>query len=392
MITLVIIIVFSYVQRYPSTSTFIPLIFIVLFWRVMLGIAGFIALAERKTFYAFGELITKNSLTSNEFHTWFYRLVGCWYQWNGGNYLKIARVGYAVNGRFPTIAFFPLYPMLCRALGSLISNQIVAGLLVSHIAFAVALYFLYDLITKDFDFQTAYTTILLILVFPTSFFFIASFTESLAFALLVIVVWAARREHWWVAGCAGALLALTRLPGVFSALIILVAYLRARGWRAVRYDALAALLPPVGLALFMLWQWQHFGEPLAFLWAQQAWGQRISMPSTTFATWLPTLTQDTAPIAVFQAVVYVVFIALTVLALWRLPLVYGLSTLLMLLPSYTSNLIHSLPRYVLLGSLTFVAVALLVRGRPWLYYGIIATCAPLLVLGTMLFVNSFWMG
>src|SRR3712207_7904720 len=43
--------------------------------------------------------------------------------------------------------------------------------------------------------------------------------------------WALRRQRWWLAGIAGFLLALTRLPGVLTAPIILLMYLDHERWR-----------------------------------------------------------------------------------------------------------------------------------------------------------------
>jgi Gpi18-like mannosyltransferase len=186
-------------------------------------------------------------------------LAAGWSHWDSQHYLSIASTGYEFYGqRWPNAAFFPLYPLLIRATAPLIGgSEMVAALVLAQLGLFGALLLLYDLLAHDFGRAVAYRSLLLLLLAPTSFFFAAIYSESLALLLLVATLWAIGRERWWLAGTAGFLLALTRLPGVLIAPIILFAYLQRLGWRwrAIRPPALAALLPPIGLGLFMLYQW-----------------------------------------------------------------------------------------------------------------------------------------
>ena len=63
---------------------------------------------------------------------------------------------------------------------------------------------------------------LLICVFPTSYFFLMPYTESLFFLLAVTAFWGARRGEWAVAATAAALAALTRSVGIVLAPALLV--------------------------------------------------------------------------------------------------------------------------------------------------------------------------
>ena len=66
--------------------------------------------------------------------------------------------------------------------------------------------------------HTARTTILLIAIFPTAFFFLAPYSESPFLLLSVSAFWFARRDRWALAGLMGALAALTRSIGVLLVL------------------------------------------------------------------------------------------------------------------------------------------------------------------------------
>jgi Mannosyltransferase (PIG-V) len=320
-------------------------------------------------------------------------LVDGWVHWDGRHYIAIASTGYEFDGqRWPNMAFFPLYPILIRVLAPLVGNNFaIAALLVAQLAFFVALLLLYDLVAHDFDHDIAYRSLFLLLVVPTSFFFATPYSESLALALLVAAIWALRRERWWLAGIAGFLLALTRLPGVLIAPILALAYLRQIGWRwrAIRIPALTALLPPVGLGMFMLYQWQRFGTPFAFLIAQRQWKNWLSPPWVIPERLLKALADlPSWPNAAFQAVFWLSFIALAIAALRRLPLLYSITLLLFLLPPYFSNWPWSISRHALLGFPAFVVLALW-TDRLWVRRLLAVGMFVLLLLATCLFVNGF---
>ena len=92
-----------------------------------------------------------------------------WANFDGEHYLSISQIGY----RGLEQAFFPIYPLLMNVLskpfGGSIETSVLMGFLVSNIAFVLAIHFLYKLIKLDFPKEIAILTILLMLVFPTSF-------------------------------------------------------------------------------------------------------------------------------------------------------------------------------------------------------------------------------
>ena len=323
------------------------------------------------------------------------RILGsAWMRWDSEHYQAIATTGYTFEGvPWPNIAFFPLYPIMIRLGTPLVGGSItIAALLISNLALMAALLLLYDLVARDFDQVVAYRSVLVLLLFPTSFYLVAGYTESLALALAVAAVWAMRRERWWLAGAAGFLLALTRVPGVLIAPVLACAYLQHHGWKwkmIFRPQFLAVFLPPLGLASFMLYQWLHFGTPFAFLIAQQSWNNGMAVPwvipqkilraARSSAEW---------EMAVIQLAVWLSFIGLAIIGLRRLPLTYGLTALLLLLPAFLANQRGSLIRHVLIGFPMFVVLALTAR-QLWVRWLVFSLMLPLLVVFTLMFVNGF---
>ena len=121
-------------------------------------------------------------------------------RWDSVWYLTIAKSGYADNLR--RMAFFPVYPGLIHIVGFFTRSDLVAGVLISLVAFAVALALLHRLVLLDFGEDVAETTVMLIAFCPVAFFFSAVYTESLFLALSVGAIYAARRERWLARGSA----------------------------------------------------------------------------------------------------------------------------------------------------------------------------------------------
>ncbi len=136
-------------------------------------------------------------------------------------YLSIVEHGYAPGSALhqPTNwAFYPLYPLLISLVGRLFGSTdrayLAAGLLIANAAALVALSYLYRLIERDFDKQTAQRALYLLLAFPTAFYFSALYPESLWLALAISCLYYARQRRWQLAGPLGALAAATRPQGL----------------------------------------------------------------------------------------------------------------------------------------------------------------------------------
>ncbi|HYM45624.1 MAG TPA: mannosyltransferase family protein [Solirubrobacteraceae bacterium] len=185
-------------------------------------------------------------------------------RWDSGFYLSIADHGYHSA---ELSAFFPLYPLTIKAVGFLSGSLQIAGIAVSLISFAVALYFLQRLVTLELGKEHARTAVLALAFFPTAMFFSTIYPEALLLALTIGAVYAARTGRWAWAGILGALASATHDSGVLVAIPIALLYLygpRADGdqaletssttwWRAryrPRLDFLWLALVPCGLIAF----------------------------------------------------------------------------------------------------------------------------------------------
>lgn len=357
-------------------------------------------------------------------------------RWDSVWYLTIARFGYAHIRR--RMAFYPLYPGLIHILAWVVRSDLVAGVLISVISFAVALVLLHRLVRLDFDSEVADTTVLLLAFCPVSFFFSAVYTESLFLALSVATIYAARRERWIVCGLCGFAAALSRNGGIALILPVAVIYLygpRAAadaaltrwagaraGWRRLlpRYrlgpGVLWLALIPAGLGAYIAYLGIRYGDalapfrvesdwyrhttfPLSTAWdgAKQAWDglrQLIQGPVPPYR--VPTYAQGVIS-AALQDIYLFGFLVLGVIGLvcviWRLGAAYALYTLGLLVLSLADPVslqpLASLPRYELMIFPLFIWGAQWLTRRRLVVYAIPAL-AVLLGVFTVEFATWRW--
>lgn len=103
-------------------------------------------------------------------------LAAPWYRWDTVNYIEIAQNGYAnpQNTIWP-----PLYPLLIRGGLALGLHPLAAALLVSNAAALGFFWLLYRLAEREWDAALARHTLLAVVIFPTAFFLVAGYSESL---------------------------------------------------------------------------------------------------------------------------------------------------------------------------------------------------------------------
>jgi hypothetical protein len=239
-------------------------------------------------------------------------------RWDAAWYLVIARYGYRPDfGAFTSSrdAFFPLYPLGVRSLGATGLPLVLAGVLLSTGALALALYGIHRLTTlelggaaaraghtlldararpsKSSPQQVARLAVIVTAFAPMAFFLSAVYSESLYLALSVGLFYAARRGRFLTAGLLAALAAATRSAGIVLLLPALMLYAygpredrapdfaTARGLAPryrLRKDVLWLGLAPLGLFAYLLYLSLAGGDALAPFHAQDVWGRHFAGP------------------------------------------------------------------------------------------------------------------
>ncbi len=157
----------------------------------------------------------------------FYALIQAWHRYDTAWYVKISIQGYKADS---AIVFPPLYPILVRLVAPFSGSTVMASLVVSNMACLIALILLFKLVMVEFnDRGLAWRTLIGLAIFPTAYYLVAGYTESLYLALTLGAWLAVLQKRWWLTGLLAGLASLVRLQGVILCLpLFWIAYVQFR--------------------------------------------------------------------------------------------------------------------------------------------------------------------
>ncbi|MCL4417837.1 MAG: hypothetical protein M1365_14295, partial [Actinobacteria bacterium] len=325
-----------------------------------------------------------------------------WANFDGEHYLSIAIFGY----KYLEQAFFPVYPTLIsifarpdpyNLLVSLI-NSTLTGLIISNVSFVLALIFLFELIKIDFSKQIAYLTIILILIFPTSFYFGAVYNESLFLLFSVLSFYNARKGNWLAAGMFGMVSSATRIFGIF----ILPALLIEAWQQRIRSPRIFwVFLIPAGLGIYMLYQFITVGDPLAFYHLQKLVGEQhqsgLTLLPQVYYRYIKMIFTVNLQNPIFQTIVleFIVGILFFLLPIYgyfkKIRLSYLVYAMLGFLTPTIQGSFSSVPRYGMFYLSSFLAAAIWFGGLPKLIRFLLLVLLFFgLIIETAFFLRGYW--
>ncbi len=323
-------------------------------------------------------------------------------RWDSGWYMNIAQNGYSSS----TVAFFPLYPILIRALTRITGSTSISGLLIANLSFFVALFYLYAITKQDYDDNTAGRAVFYIAAAPSAFFFSTVYTESLFLLFVTAGFYYARKSKWLFACLAGVLASATRINGVLVGAFILFEAFWQKGirffpkpWSArsqidlLRKDIgilpqakkgiLAAILSLLGLAAYMAYLYREFGDPLAFLHVQENWGRSVGFD------WLLRVLQDHSQ--KLDILFTIIFIPIVIITFFKFRPSYGLFTLLSFMIPLVSGSLLSMRRFVIVIVPCYILLALWGK-KQWVDRLIIGISLPMQAYFVVLFSHWYFAG
>lgn len=369
-------------MKLSKKQSYLIVFLLFVIWRIFLFIISLISpliINAYKINFPYLGVISESGLPY-----WIWPFAG----FDGVHYLRLAREGYA-NLQF-TQAFLPIYPILIK-LTSIITfgNFLMAGLLISNLAFLAGLLLFYKLVEKNFNGKTAIWSTVFLLSFPTSFYFGSVYTEGLFFLLIMASFYLYGQKKIWPAVFIGSLAAATRLAGVFLSFVLI------REFKVKNIIPLAII--PLGLIAYMIYLKIFFNNALYFLTAQSAFGQsrsagHIVLLPQVFWRYLKIIATIPESLALFSAVyelTSVIFvITLLIMATKSVKREWLVFSWLAILTPTLTGTFTSMPRYIVIAFPIYIVLAKAKSDAIKIILIVLLT--SMLTLSTILFTRGYW--
>jgi hypothetical protein len=314
--------------------------------------------------------------------------------WDAERYKQIAQFGYGALPRVQ-LRFFPLVPLLARAVDRVVPGTAGRALLIEANLAALVLGVL---VLRLVRFETGDETLgrtaaWLVFLTPAAFVLTWGYSEATWLCLSVAMVLALRQRRWWVAAAVGVLTGLTR---PVAPLLCLPALVEAWPgvwrvpWRERIARGAAVASPVVGVCLYLAWVWREFGSFLLPYRVQQSPKFRGSLTDPVSPLWhVASKAVHGNWIDGLRVGWAVVLVALVVVTFWRWPLSYGVFAAATLLVALSTQRLGSFERYGFSAFPVTLAVAVIARRRHWLTAVGALGAAALVGYGTLALLGSY---
>lgn len=313
--------------------------------------------------------------------------------WDGAHLLFIAESGYQHSRQF---AFSPLYPSLVFLLNLLINNLLISGIIISWTTSFIALVFLFQVIKKEFTEKIALQSLTYLLLFPTSFYLIATYTEGLFLMLVALTFYFLQRQNKYDLLFATIFTSLALVTRIFGFALLASLWTVTLTNKDLRYRWVV-LLAPISFMAYLLYLQINFQNPWLFLTAQDNWDRvigpsNLNIFSLLAELWSKPLT-DKVIIQWLEYIFMAFGIGLTIRVFRHQKIQYAIYCLGTLLIILFSGKLMSVPRFMLVLFPLFIALAIWKQrysiNLPWKkIYLTISTV--LLVIFLIRFTNGYW--
>ena len=299
------------------------------------------------------------------------------HRWDGNSYTFIASHGYVINGSEKNFLVFPpLYPIFIRAVSALGIDPTLSGMIISNVFFVLGMLLLYKLVKSIRTHEVALITVILISIFPTTYFLSVAYPESLFIFLFTLSFYLAEKKKFYLAALIGGFAAMTRPFGLIIFPSIALFMLVGKKVNILNLF-LAGLIFSLPIIPYVYLNYSLFGNPIAFtVFLKENWHKSSDFPwNGIISSWKRgILTKDSFVYKYFIG--YSEAIASTIawisiglgIKRWSLRSPYLLYLFLGTLFFTSTGFILSAPRYLLSIPPFFILISEIISKRRVLLY------------------------
>lgn len=318
-----------------------------------------------------------------------------WNRWDAPHYIYVAENWYTnVGDEANFIVFFPLYPLILKAVYFIVGSSVTISIITSILLFLAGCYFFYKLIGLDYGNKIATSATILLSIFPTSYFFNAPYTESLFLLTLSAGFYYARKGNWVVAGIIAGLGTLSRPFGFLMLPAILIEWFVSEKKHMKHLPII--ILPTVIAGLSYLYlNWQVYGDYFQFQKTLASnWHKTFVLPYMAIAdSWRIALGGGLTNYAIFVGWAEAITISLSWIlipfVIKKLRLSWAFFYVASTVFFSSTSFILSTPRYILSVPFVFVLLAMAEKDKSfkliWRFLSI-----GLLISLSIIFAHGQW--
>jgi len=198
--------------------------------------------------------------------------INLWDHWDSGIYKTIAQSSYNfINIKLDNWAFLshfpPLYPLIIFVASKIFNTSLInTGVLISFLSIIAASVMLYKLAILEFkNEKIAWLSVIFLNLYPTSYFTISIYSESLFLLLTIMSFYCLKKESYFGSGLTAMGAILTRLVGiVFLPIYALYLFHNYRNQKLNLKALFLLLFPLIGLIIYLIINKFYFGSYFYF--------------------------------------------------------------------------------------------------------------------------------
>lgn len=347
---------------------------------------------------------------SYEFDNGMPFFVKIWGNFDGRHYMAIAKRGYSNFQQ----GFFPLFPIFIRSFTAVFRTPlIISGQIISNLSFIASLFVINKLLTADKKGKLFNLMVIIIIFFPSSFFYGAVYNDSLFLFFATLTIYLARKKNWFLSSLAGMLATLTRLNGLTLFFFIIFEYVGSNNWslnnlvkkckknfslkEIIKNKVYFVSVIPFGFIGYLFYINKIFGSWKTLFSSMNIWGQdKPIFPLVVFWRYFkiivlyPTFRLNYW-VASFELFMVIFYILLLFYSYKRIRLSYWiLFALSILIPSLTGTF-QGMPRYGLHLFPMYLSISLLLENNSFLVkFFYFAVSIILLTFALTLFTRGYF--
>lgn len=311
-----------------------------------------------------------------------------WNVWDAPHYIYLASSGYQRFGEEALfINFLPFFPLLIFIFKFFFqTSYLIAGFLVSFISSVLLAVMLYKITLLDYSKKTSVLAVLMLFIFPTSFFLHIPYTESVFMLISITAFYLARKKRHLLSFIFVAMATSTKIVGLaLIPAIFAEIFVSDRPYFNKRNIFIGSAISLSGFLIYLLLNYFLWDNFFYFTIVQkQNWFETFAPLGQGMVAAFKSLSWRTGLEKIMlgygQLVAFFLALMLSLYALIKVRISYGIFSLIVLWISFSMSFWVCMPRYILSIFPMFIALALFSKNALFKYSWIVLSSALLMIL------------